>query len=237
MDSDAMLLPTADGFKVVLNEAKTRGQKIRQRFSHAHELAHLLLHCEGLNARPGEIWRHRKSNKLNDEERLCDQIAAEILMPREVFVADATDVGWSIDGLKQLRELYDTSVQATASRMINLMPETCHMGIWRPASNSSEMHRLQHSIGQTARFGIPARNGLPRSRFWLIARAAKSRQTESGISPIFDKAAFSTLPKDVSAEAWAWGSKELRRVLVFYYPEREIAEDMQAIADATWRAF
>ena len=237
ISSEAMLLPGTEGYKVILKEASTSGEKVRQRFSFAHELGHLLLRRLGYDKRDGAKSMHRAQIPSNGVEKLCDQIAAEILMPSVAFIADASEAGWSLNGLRRLARLYDTSVHATASRLISLAPETCHMAIWKPASNDFEMHRLQHSFGNTARYGIQNSNRIPRRRMWLISRAANGSTVESGISPLANRDRPSAFPKDVLAEAWAWGKDEHRRVLVFYYPERELTDDMLAVANATWRPF
>ncbi len=237
IDSDAMLVRADEGYRIILNDAKTRAEVVRQRFSLAHELAHLLLHREGFGDYSNAIRKHRKRDRLDEEERLCNQIAAEILMPCTAFSTDASQVGWSLEGLRSLSRRYDTSVQATASRLVSLAPETCHMTIWKLATSDSEGHKLQHSFGKTARYGIQNSNKIPRRRLWLISRAARSPVVEYGISPLSDRARPTTFPKDVPAEAWAWGKDEFQRVLVFYFPERGLSDDMLAVANATWRAF
>ena len=237
ISSDAMLLPGAAGYKIALKKATSDGEKARQRFSFAHELGHLLLKQSGFDNGSNSKPMHRARNNRNDEERLCDQIAAEILMPRMAFVADASKAGWSLGSLSSLGRLYGTSIPATASRMINLMPEPSAMGIWKPAAIGRDSHKLQQSFGPQARYGIPNSTRLPRRRLWLIGRADNSPTVETGISPILDRKRPSALPIDVPAEAWAWGRDEFRRVIVFYYPERELTDDMLAVANATWRPF
>ena len=237
ISSDAMLMPSVEGFKVALKKASTAGEKVRQRFSLAHELGHLLLGKIGYSEGPRSRTAHVARDSRNSEERLCDQIAAEILMPRQAFADDASGMGWSLSGIRHLTRKYDTSVQATARRLLNLMPETCHMGIWKPATSELEMHRLVHSLGQSARYGIKNPTSLPRRRLWLISRAANGSEVETGVSPLTDRSRPSAFPKDVPAEAWAWGREDYRNVLVFYYPERELSDNMSAVSNATWRAF
>ena len=230
-----MLLPGATGYKVVLKQADSVGEKARQRFSFAHELGHLLLRKSGYDDGSKSKPMHRGSNNRSDEERLCDQIAAEILMPSTVFAADASISEWSLSSLSSLAGMYGTSIPATARKMVELMPEPCAMGIWKPASASVETHKLQQSFGPQSRYGIPNSTSLSRRRLWLIARAANSQIVESGISPLLDKNRPSAFPPDVPADAWAWGREEFRRVMVFYYPERGLTNDMLAVANATWR--
>ncbi len=237
ISSDAMLLPAAEGYKVILKKAYSSGERVRQRFSFAHELGHLLLRQLGYDKRTGSGPMQRGKNADSDEERLCDKIAAEILLPRTAFMSDASQLGWSINGIKCLTRKYNVSVQATASRIVSLTPEMCLMGVWKASNAESEPHKLLHSFGRTPRYAIPNSNRMPRIRLWLISRAAKSVDVENGIGPLVDRARRSAQPEDVPAEAWAWGKDDFRRVLVFYYPERELTEDMRAVAKAIWRAF
>src|SRR5436309_14489230 len=74
--SDACLLPAASGHTVLLD---SRSGRRRQRFSMAHELAHLLLHANGIR------FRRARGDRSSVEEQLCDQVAADILMPKEMF--------------------------------------------------------------------------------------------------------------------------------------------------------
>ena len=237
ISSDAMLIPSPSGYRVLLRKASTAGERIRQRFSLAHELAHLLLKKLGYDKDPNSIPIHSGRSGSRDEERLCDKLAVEILMPRSAFISDASEEGWNLEGIRQLTRRYNTSVQATASRLISLAPEPCHMAIWQPPTSDFEMPRLQHSLGKIAKYGIQRPTTIPRRRLWLITRAANSVAVESGCSPLSDRARPMAIPRDVPAEAWAWGNGQHRRVLVIYYPERQLTDDMKAVANATRRLF
>ena len=235
ISSEAILVPLASGYKIILKKSESPGNFTRQRFSLAHELGHLLLREIGYGSELNPKTMHRNHKNRSDEEQICDQIAAEILMPRVAFTADASVSGWSLGSLDSLAKVYGASVPATARRMVDLMPETSVMGIWKPSSANVEKHRLQQSYGTQNRYAVPNSIHLPRRRLWLIARAANGKLMESGPSPILDRNRPSTLPNDVPAEAWAWGRDEFRRVLVFYYPERELTNDMLTVSNATGR--
>jgi hypothetical protein len=228
-----MLIPTGSGFKVVLKEAASDGEKARQRFSFAHELAHLLLQITGYDDKFKSSPKYRRHNGRNYEERLCDQIAAEILMPRPAFIEDADNMGWSLDNLGPLARRYETSIPATARRMVDLTAETCNMSIWKPALHHDKHHSLQQSFSANDRYGVPNSTGLPRRRLWLVGRAASGREVESGFAPLVDKKHPRAFPADVPAEAWAWGWNEHRRVVVFYYPDRNLTGDMGILSKAT----
>jgi hypothetical protein len=236
IDSDAMLLPSPDGYKIVLKSVTSHSESSRQRFSFAHELGHLLLRNIGYEKRSGLSARQQARNYYDEEEKLCDQIAAEILMPRIAFTKDASRVGWSLLGLRQLLRLYEASVEATARRMVSLMPEACVMAIWKPSENPSELPKLVRYFASDIRYGVPNQVRLPRQRLWLVNRASNSHEVESGIAPLVDEKRPAAAPPDVPTEAWAWGIAEYRRVMMYYYPERQPTEEMVALSRATWKA-
>ena len=235
ISSDAMLLPSTKGYCIVLSRAASPGEVARQRFSFAHELGHLALRQLGYDEAPKSAHSHRSRYTRDPIERACDEIAAEILMPRSAFITDASRSGWSLHSLRGLARLYETSFEATARRMTDLMPEPCLMGIWKPAPTEADPHILERSWSPAPSYAIRNSNHVPRRRSWLIARAEKSTGVESGIAPIVNKKRLAAQPVDVPSEAVAWGSNENRKVMVFYYPERDLSKQMVALSNATGR--
>ena len=129
---DAMLIPLPQGYSVVINE---NAPYARQRYSFAHELAHImLLEMEPSAPVPLDPTRYRTSNSTTKdkkaEERLCDAIAAELLMPEKMFAAEIKKSGPSLEHLPRLANLYGTSLTATAIRYWELLPEPCHLIKW-----------------------------------------------------------------------------------------------------------
>jgi len=101
---------------------------VRQRFTVAHELGHLVLH-------PGKelILDHVRVNLRDDvsslgtdrEEREANAFAAELLMPRaavESEVRRVLDRGGTADSrfIADLAQLFDVSEQAMEFRLVNL---------------------------------------------------------------------------------------------------------------------
>ena len=213
--SDAMLLPSANGYKVVLKEATHRAHFARHRFSFAHELGHLLLNLSGLQPPRNQP---RDPGLQSQEERLCDRIASEILMPRIAFQRDGALAGWSLCSLTSLASAYHTSISATAIRMVDLMPRQCLLGVWKVPSGQAAALKLQWSHSQAFRYGVPGL--VPRDKLELVVRAACTREMQSGLAPIVDKDHQAVTPPQVSAEALAWGQGEYKQVMVFYYPEQ-----------------
>lgn len=225
--SEAMLLPGGNGYKIVLKELMSQTAATRQRFSFAHELGHFLLQLSGFQKQRRLSAKHSRTSRQDDEEILCDQIAAEILMPRFAFEHDAGQVGWSLNSLRTLAKVYDTSIPATARRMVGLMAEACVMAIWNPAGEPAELHRLEQRYTRLARYGVPSPRTIPRQRLCLIDRALSSQQVQCGIAPIVDKKRPAAMPPDVPAEAWAWGRGQYQRVMMYYYPELNLRTHME----------
>lgn len=130
---DAMLVPLGDGYTVVINESAPLA---RQRYSLAHELGHIMLLATESHARePARTTRFRsaspESDKKRSEERLCDEIAAELLMPEASFSKEVEWCGRSLEHLPRLANLFGTSLTATAIRFWELLPEPCHLVKWK----------------------------------------------------------------------------------------------------------
>lgn len=219
--SEAMLLPNREGYSIVLKTVDRPSRARRQRFSFAHELGHLLLQKSRQGMLRGNDrgpLKYRGHGHSNAEERLCDQIAAEILMPRLAFQEDAWMDGWSLRNLLNLARKYDTSVSATAIRMIDLMPEESLLGVWN-LSNADNFNRKWSHTGETA-YRVPG-GGISNKRLGLLARAWNSGQVESGVAPVVqDSRSGGINLRDVPAEAMAWGRGDYKQVFAYYYPGR-----------------
>ena len=108
-------------------------------------MAHLLLRKSGISMSDGTASKHRNSGKLNPEERLCDQIAAEILMPRPDFEKTGHSEGWTLKSLRKMAAKYDTSMEATSRRMVDLMPEPSILGVWKCPKEETPTLKWPHS--------------------------------------------------------------------------------------------
>lgn len=103
-----------DGYRIVCSTDQPR---VRQRFTIAHELAHVLLERTGRNApRAGEAV-----------ERVCDMLAAECLMPTSVFETRLSRRP-RLDDVVELARIFETSITATAIRCAQLRP-VCMFGV------------------------------------------------------------------------------------------------------------
>ena len=83
---------------------------VRRRFTIAHELAHVLFETTGPRApRVGA-----------DLERLCDMLAAEMLMPRTIFEAAMSTSTLDASLVRRLASQFQTSLTATVLRCAEL---------------------------------------------------------------------------------------------------------------------
>lgn len=102
----------------------------RVRFSAAHELGHWHSHRgRSLMCRPEDIGNPRKG--LLDPERMADDYAADLLLPRYLFVPRAKALGrTTFEALEDLTDEFSTSMTATAIRLVEYGPEpamlVCH---------------------------------------------------------------------------------------------------------------
>jgi hypothetical protein len=99
------LRPGVDGFTIVHSKYLSPG---RRRFTIAHELGHALLATTGRN--------YPHSGK--EVERLCDMLAAEMLMPQEAFVR-ALPPEIDLSTILELASTFKTSWWAAAIRCAN----------------------------------------------------------------------------------------------------------------------
>ena len=77
----------------------------RRRFTIAHELSHAIFETSGPNCP-----RHGK-----ELEQLCDMLAAELLLPRKIFIQHVGS-NFRPETIYQVARRFDTSVMATAMR-------------------------------------------------------------------------------------------------------------------------
>ena len=103
-----------NGYRIICSSDQSRP---RQRFTVAHELAHVILERTGRNA-------PRKGNSV---ESVCDMLAAECLMPTLVF-EPLLPSRLTLDDIAKLADTFDTSITATAIRCAQLR-SVCIFGV------------------------------------------------------------------------------------------------------------
>ena len=112
----------------------------RQRFSEAHELMELLF-----AAQPPKLF----SDKA--KEKLCEEGAAELLMPLATFVPYVHQWGVSLETGHRLAELFDVSLTAALLRAVRFGPGKHALVLWELAWKPNEEKALHHP-GQLSLF-------------------------------------------------------------------------------------
>jgi Zn-dependent peptidase ImmA (M78 family) len=118
-------------FKIRVNASEPH----RRRFTLAHEIAHALL-MRTVRRGTAVRLRVREPAKYDEQERLCDGIAAEILMPYHLFRPRVLRLPVSIEAIRRLADEFDTSVQATAIRYAHLTEQEMATILWRHNQDS-----------------------------------------------------------------------------------------------------
>lgn len=111
---DGRLRRENGGFVVELAQQATY---TRKRFSLAHEIAHTLLWTESDSVKRRDE-SHAKAKKL--EERLCDRIAVELLMPERAFSALARELEPSYHSVAKIAFAFGVSLSTAFLRLAEL---------------------------------------------------------------------------------------------------------------------
>ena len=170
----AVLLGFSDGPLIKINE---KHSVVRQNFSCAHELGHLLINELGLESRLENVQfrtfnSHRpKIPRANARERLCDIAATELLMPESVFKHYLSEYGTSIHSIEKLAKVFQVSIQTTAIRAAEVSPEPCITLLWKhqPQKRAKGL-RLAGFIG-------PGRNTSTKNQYMLVHKTAPNTST------------------------------------------------------------
>lgn len=155
-DCDARLLPVRGGY---IAEVQKSHRRTRQNFSICHEIGHTFFSSADKDGSLETITcSELYSCPYSGEERLCNQAAAELLMPKICFATILPEFKRSLDSILELSKTFDTSLHATAVRIIELdlwpltyvtikpvvvadMPLRFEIANWR-ASAAAQRHTL-----------------------------------------------------------------------------------------------
>jgi Zn-dependent peptidase ImmA (M78 family) len=98
----------------------------RRRFTLCHELAHICFWSGD------PVMRYRGisidgETGMQKQESLCNQIASELLMPHDVFVARAKEAHPSFDAVKSLAREFDVSILAALEKLSSTSTHRWHI--------------------------------------------------------------------------------------------------------------
>ena len=133
----------------------------RQRFSRAHGIVHTFFLQAGSDTSKGTLLLDGRSDQ---EEDLCDQGAAELLLPRAAFT-DACPACPGMDDILELADRFDASAEATALRVVSLSTVPAAMVVLEPQLKPVELKQLRRRQPQPTLPGLPAEDQItPRLR-------------------------------------------------------------------------
>jgi Zn-dependent peptidase ImmA (M78 family) len=128
-DTDGYTIPF-DGYYII--GVNSRHSFYRKRFTCCHELAHTLLMER---ERAGYMRPH--SSYSFEEEKLCDRIAAELLLPRAVFIKYLKNRRPSISALFELSKEFLVSIDVIITRIIDMDVWNIKFIIWKAISQAN----------------------------------------------------------------------------------------------------
>lgn len=112
---------------------------VRQRFTEGHELMELLFDAHE-RVRVGSFFPSWSGDR---KERLCDQGAADLLMPASSFVPRLRELGITLSAARSLATLYQTSLLATLVRMMQKGEGNYALVMWHCALKPREIRGLR----------------------------------------------------------------------------------------------
>ncbi|MCE9620839.1 MAG: ImmA/IrrE family metallo-endopeptidase [Actinomycetia bacterium] len=167
MIEDGRTMWTPIGPVIQLNPARP---KTRQRFTLAHEIAHVVL---GPSSDPDRVvYRRAMCDSEIDEEHLCDAFAAALLMPR-TWVNDQVRFWarptFTLNLLRAMSGHAEVSISAAAARVTDVAGRLCAVIRWSKVGNEFvSTHRAAlpvDLVGKRLRLG-------PTTSDYLVANRA-----------------------------------------------------------------
>jgi hypothetical protein len=146
-DQQGLLLNPEKGL-IVINDTDPL---TRQRFSEAHELIELLFS----QLATGNAWAARQHGPFRrpTKERLCNQGAAELLMPEDSFLPRLINLGVSFNSARMLAKEYLVSTTAALVHMARIGPGQHAVVLWQLKHKPTEIQRMSHGQ-QPSLFGV-----------------------------------------------------------------------------------
>jgi Zn-dependent peptidase ImmA (M78 family) len=213
-DLSALLLPGKDGYSIKVN---INHHPLRQNFSCAHEIAHLLLDKAFCQSMPHTAeFRTTKEidNKL--KERLCERVAAELLMPESLFTSCLNQQGASVNSIQSLAHIFYTSIPATARRIGELNKEPCITLYWRLVKRPRWKQFKPCLIWSSdSQYEIPKFVSVSQSSSIFQAFQADSAMAK------FESFPLGNIERPFYIESKGFGQKPQRYIISLVFPQRK----------------
>ena len=163
----------AKGLTVTLNKR----EPLRARFTLAHEIAHTMIDPPDRKAATVTL-AGRKPSGEDELERLCDEIAVELLLPYGLFSRALGQEPVTIGKIFGLARQFDASLQATALRAGELSTAPVQVICWERSGRSG--YTVKAARGRDFLTGRGAETERSLAEQTPIARAFRSKEIERG---------------------------------------------------------
>ena len=190
-----MLCPTERGLVVLLRDTDNERRK---NFTCGHEISHTFF--PGYKEKPqkrvdDEVGRY---DTYDETESLCDYGASYLLMPDFLFIPQFKQHGFSTNSLKLLSETFESSLEATAIRMVSQNPKRYAVVVWeeryKPVEKKLEVQqslpgfedaRPQKKLRVNFGYGFDKSEHIPKHKSLdengtLIARSYETGKAQNG---------------------------------------------------------
>ncbi len=205
-----------DSAVIVVNNANPL---TRQRYSCAHEIVHMLLS-------PSQKVRlsHRSPVQAHKAlERACEELAAEILMPQEVFTEYASRMGWAASSIQPLSNVFQTSMEATARRYVEVISEPCVMVMWRlvKTEDGSKTKMTRYIKNRKVDIGEYRLVSPATTESSPVSRCLRGLKSVGGFQRVSITSRKNTQIKSLYSEVMGYGIGANRRAINLIYPGRK----------------
>ncbi len=221
--TSAILLKVHDGYVIKVNQNQ---HPVRQNFSCAHEIGHILFselklepYIQSIEYRTFNPQGEREA-RAAARERLCDAAATELLMPELVFGKYLSGFGISVHSIERLANIFGASRLTSAIRIAEVSIEPCIALLWQPwPRNKPKGLRLAWRVG-------PGRESRSKANYMPVhtfvrppSTLHKAYQYDSAVksSRHFK---HSNVVKRLPMESKGFGRGETRYVISLAFPDR-----------------
>jgi Zn-dependent peptidase ImmA (M78 family) len=212
-DLDALLLPEKEGYSIKVN---SKHHPLRQNFSFAHEIAHIVL-AKAVHESSAHA-EFRSARQIDDrfKERLCERVAAELLMPESLFSGHLEQYGVSVNSIQRLARIFYTSIPATARRIAELSKEPCIALYWRLAKRPRWRQMKPCLIWLSdSQYEIPKFASVSQSSSIFQAFQADSTMAK------FENFPLGKIERPFYIESKGFGQKPQRYIISLVFPQRK----------------
>ena len=205
-----VLLPSGDNFRILVNK---NHDVVRQRFSIAHEIAHVLFNSSHI------AMRQAPTSHVDELERKCEALAAILLMPDPAFSEWSRGNRAGIEQIIELARSFLTSIQATAIRFVDVMEENCVLIVSEVKQSADSDLRVRWSHQNTKKhngkplYFVP--NGMP-----MRVRTAQVAHRTNRIVTGSERLKLGGLRLKAYTESKGFGLRGYRYVLTLVFPDR-----------------